>query len=158
MNLGKPSSSANTLKVAKEEPITGSVAQILNSRELVINRGEEHGVVPGMHFEVLAPEAENIRDPDTNEMLGSVDRPKVVLRIVQVQPKLSVARTFRSRRRNVGGMSAFAVFDRLFEPPRYVTEYDTLKTSERTWADLDESESFVKTGDRVRQSFKYDEE
>lgn len=38
-----------------------------------------------------------------------------------------------------------------------MTEYDTLKTTERTWENLDEEDSFVKTGDPVRQSRKYDE-
>ena len=140
------------------ELITGAVAQILNSRELVLNRGSEHGVTNGMTFEVLAPEAENIRDPETGETLGSVDRPKVAVRIVHVEPRLAVARTFRSRRRNVGGSSALGLFDKMLQPPKYVTEYDTLKTSQRTWEDLDESESFVKIGDPVRQTVKYDDE
>ena len=142
----------------KTELITGSVARILNARELVINRGTDDGVYEGMIFEVLSREGEDIRDPETNELLGSVDRPKVVVRVVQTEPKLSVARTFRSRQKNVGGTSAAYLFDRLFQPPRYVKEYDTLKTGERTWEDLDESESFVKTGDPVRQTTKYDDD
>jgi hypothetical protein len=105
----------------------------------------------GMRFEVLAPQAEAIRDPVTHEVLGSVDRPKVEVRIVQVEPKLAVARTFRTRRRNIGGMAINPVISKLFEAPQYVTQYDTLRTSEQTWEDLDESESFVKTGDPVRQ-------
>ncbi len=143
--------------MAEQEPIQGAVARILNSRELVINRGSDHGVEPRMYFEVLAREGEDIRDPETGDVLGSVERPKVVLRIVSVEPKLAVARTFRSRRRNVGGLSPSSTLGRLFEPPRYVTEYDTLKTSERTWEDLPEEKSFVKTGDPVRQTFNYDE-
>jgi len=143
--------------VPDDDLITGQVAQVLNSRELVINRGSEHGVTEGMTFEVIAPESENILDPTTNDILGSVDRPKVVVRVVQVEPKLAVARTFRSRRRNVGGTSALKLFERMYQPPRYITEYDTLKTSERTWEDLPESESFVKIGDPVRQSLKYDD-
>lgn len=39
----------------------------------------------------------------------------------------------------------------LFMPPRYVTKYETLKTTEKTWEDLEEKESFVKTGDPVVQ-------
>ena len=138
--------------------IEGKVAQILNSRELVLNKGDEHGVRAGMVFEILAPQGEDIRDPVTDEVLGSVERPKVVVRIVQVEPKLAVARTFRSRRRNVGGSDASRSWMRLFEPPKYVTEYDTLKTSERTWEDLSEEESFVKRGDPARQTHKYDDE
>jgi hypothetical protein len=147
-----------TSREGVEEPILGSVAQILNSRELVINRGTDHGVVTGMYFEVLAPEGEDVLDPDTGEVLGSVDRPKVAVRIVQVQPKLAVARTFRGRRRNIGGIGSTALFDNLFGPPEYVTEYDTFKTSERTWEDLPEEKSFVKIGDPVRQTHRYDDE
>jgi hypothetical protein len=139
------------------EPIAGKVARILNSRELVINRGTEDGVALRMVFEVLAPQGEDIRDPDTGDILGSVDRPKVVVRIVQVSERMAVARTFRSRRRNIGGVGSLRVFDNMFAPPKYVTEYDTLKTNEQTWEDLDEEDSFVKIGDPVRQTSKYDE-
>ncbi len=138
--------------------IEGQVAEILNSRDLVINRGEENGVERGMVFEILAPHGQDILDPETDEVLGSVERPKVVVKIVEVEPKLAVARTFKSRRRNVGGTDFSQQWRRIFEPPRYVTEYDTLKTSERTWEDLSEEESFVKRGDPARQTHKYDDE
>lgn len=139
--------------------IRGSVAEILNSRELVVNRGREHGVQEGMIFEVLAPQGEDITDPETGQSLGSVERPKVVVKVAQVQPRLAVARTFRSRRKNIGGRGLAGFdWDKLFAAPVYVREYDTLKTSERTWEDLDESESFVKIGDPVRQTQKYDDE
>jgi hypothetical protein len=133
-------------------PITGVVARILNSRELVINRGTDHGVDVGMYFEVLAPEGEDIKDPETGQSLGSIERPKVAVRIIEAQPLLSVARTYRSRQRNVGGMGVSGrAFSRLFEPPKYVTQYDTLKTTEQTWENLSEDESYVRSGDPVRQ-------
>lgn len=138
--------------------IEGKVAEILNSRELVLNRGEDDGVREGMIFEILAPQAQNIRDPVTDEVLGSVERPKVVVKIVLVEPRLAVARTFKARKRNVGGSDYSKAWMRLLEPPRYVTEYDTLKTSQKTWEDLSEEESFVKRGDPARQTHKYDEE
>lgn len=100
-----------------DELITGSVAKILNSRELVIKGGRAHGVVDGMVFEVLAPEGENITDPDSGELLGSVDRPKVAVRVVQVNERLAVARTFRSRRRNIGGSGAFSAFQDMLRHP-----------------------------------------
>jgi hypothetical protein len=140
------------------ELIEGQVAEVLNSRDLVINRGEEKGVEEGMVFEILAPQGQDIRDPETDEVLGSVGRPKVVVRVVEVEPKLAVARTFKSRRRNVGGTDFNQEWRRIFEAPRYVTQYDTLKTSERTWEDLSEEESFVKRGDPARQTHKYDDE
>src|SRR5262249_52570621 len=84
-------------------PIRGKVAQILNSRNLVINVGSRDGVVVGMYFDVLDPKGEDIKDPDTGEVLGSVERPKVRVQIVQVQERLSVASTYKQRQVNVGG-------------------------------------------------------
>ena len=34
-------------------------------------------------------------------------------------------------------------------PPKYVNRPETLKTEEKTWEDLDETKSYVKTGDPV---------
>jgi hypothetical protein len=136
------------------EPIVGVVAKVLTARELVINRGSKHGVKVGMKFDVLDPKGENISDPETGETLGSIDRPKVAVEVTRVEEQLAVARTFHSRRVNVGGtggLAGLSALARQFEPPRYVTRYETLKTEESTWEDLDESESFVKTGDPVRE-------
>jgi hypothetical protein len=39
----------------------------------------------------------------------------------------------------------------LFLPPKMVTKCETLKTTETTWEDLKEADSYVKTGDPVVQ-------
>lgn len=137
-------------------PIRGKVARILDSRNLAINVGSTDGVVVGMYFDVLDPKGEDIKDPDTDEVLGSVERPKVRVQVVKVQERLSVASTYKKREVNVGGRGAglpglSGGFAELFMPPKYVTKYETLKTTERTWEDLDESESYVKIGDPVVQ-------
>jgi hypothetical protein len=135
-------------------PIRGKVARILNSRELAINVGTNDGVVTGMYFDVLDPKGEDITDPDTGEILGSIDRPKVRVQVVKVHERLSVASTYKKQEMNVGGrgtgLNVGGLAD-LFMPPKYVTKYETLKTTEKTWEDLDEKESFVKTGDPVVQ-------
>lgn len=135
------------------EPIRGKVAQALNSREIAINVGSAGGVVVGMYFDVLEPE--KIRDPDTREVLGSIDRPKVRVRVTHVQERLSVATTYRKDRVNIGGVSTswpdLGNFSRALLPPKWITEYETLKTEERTWVDLDEEESYVNSGDLVIQ-------
>lgn len=136
------------------EPIRGKVARILNSRELAINVGNINGVVVGMYFDVLDPKGEDITDPDTGEVLGSIDRPKVRVQVTKVHERLSVASTFKKHQVNVGGSAS--VFDigglsELFMPPKYVTKYETLKTTEKTWENIDEQESYVKTGDPVVQ-------
>jgi len=134
-------------------PIRGKVAQILNSRELVINVGERNGVVAGMYFDILDPKGEDVKDPDTEEVLGSVARPKVRVKITKVQERLSIATTFRKEKINIGGQGLDIEFGftRFLMPPKWVTKYETLKTSEATWEDLDEEKSYVKTGDPVIQ-------
>src|SRR3712207_6707077 len=53
--------------------LEGKVAKILGNNEVVINRGRNEGVRPGMIFEVFAPEGEEVWDPDTGETLGTVE-------------------------------------------------------------------------------------
>ncbi len=135
------------------QPIRGKVARILNSRELALNIGSMDGLQVGMRFDVLDVKGEDIRDPDSHEVLGSLQRPKVRVEITRVEPRLAVASTFRSTKVNVGGVGNPGVWgiQKLFEQPRWVTRYETLKTNESTWEDLDEEHSFVKTGDPVVQ-------
>ena len=139
------------------EPIRGKVAQVLNSREIVINRGTANGVVEGMCFDVVDPKGTDIRDPDTNDVLGSIDRPKVRVRVIKVRDRLSLAAT-QEKRVNVGGQLGIGDFSRLLMPPQWVTKYETLKTEEKTWEDLAEGESYVEIGDPVVQITEESEE
>lgn len=141
-----------------EERIVGQVARVLNSREIAINRGSQHGVQTGMRFAVLARDEEEIEDPETGEVLGTVKRPKVKVEVVRVEDRFSVARTYEARRVNVGGTGALTGFARLFEPPKWETRFRTLRTDEATWEDLEEWQSFVKTGDSVEQLKTPDED
>lgn len=137
------------------ELIRSKVARVLNSREIVIAAGAEQGVFVGMYFDVLDPKGEEIRDPDTGEILGSIDRPKVRVKVTQVQERLSLATTFKKEKINVGGtgpgVESIGLLSRALMPPKYVTKYQTLKTDEKTWEDLDEEQSYVKSGDPVIQ-------
>ena len=131
-----------------DDPIRGKVAKILNAREVAINLGSEQGVRPGMYFDVVARH-EDIVDPDTNESLGTVERPKIRVKITWVQEKLSLASTYRSREVNVGRMP-LGEFSRALMPPKWVKKYEAL-TTEETGEALDEEESLVKVGDTVVQ-------
>ena len=73
------------------EPIRGKVARVLNGQEIVINAGIVDGVTVGMDFNVMDTNGEDIRDPDTDEVLGSIERPKVKVRVIHAQEKLAVA-------------------------------------------------------------------
>src|ERR1051325_2006161 len=79
------------------EPITGRVAQILNARELVINIGADAGVTKGMKFAVMSKAATEIRDPDTGEVLDTIDREKVRVRAIEVRPRITICRTYLVR-------------------------------------------------------------
>jgi hypothetical protein len=129
------------------ERIEALVAEILNQREVVLNRGLQDGVTIGMRFAILNSKGANIVDPETGEALGSVEVDKAMVKVVRVNQRLSVARTFRT----VGGTQSvleMAMGLRAGSPARP----ENLKTGDRTYVEeLDESESFVKKGDTAVQ-------
>lgn len=130
--------------------IEGKVAAILNTRELVINKGETSGVKPDMFFGVLETK-EGIRDPDTGEIIGSVESIKIRVKVVDVQPKLSVCRTYETYQINTGGTGPSWLLGALGPPPRLITKVKTLNVSDAPFDELEEKGSFVRIGDRVRQ-------
>ena len=137
-----------------KQPIRGKVAKVLNTRELVIKVGEKKGVEGGMKFVILDPKGADIKDPDTGEVLGSIERPKINIEVTLVKDNLSVASTYKKKKVNIGGTGiAFSAItlglSKSLMPPEWIDKHETLKTDEQTWEDLDESESFVKTGDPV---------
>ena len=102
------------------QPIRGKVAQVLNNREIAINLGTAKGVTIGMHFDVVDANGQNIKDPDTGEVLGSIEHSKARVKITRVQEKLSVATTYRSEKVNVGGTRpaiTLGPFARALMPP-----------------------------------------
>ncbi|MDA0564606.1 hypothetical protein LG943_09730 [Streptomonospora sp. S1-112] len=131
------------------ERIEGQVAKVLNLREIVINRGSNHGVHAGMKFAVLNRHGADIIDPETGEELDSIEIEKTVVKIVRLMPRSSVGRTFRTYR-TAGGPLHFTGLSDLANPP--ITKVETLKTDESTYKEeVDESETYVKTGDPVVQ-------
>lgn len=133
------------------EPIRGSVAQILNHRELVINRGSGHGVKSGMKFAVLNRRGAEIVDPDSGEALGSVDVAKVLVEAVRVSERLSVCRTYRERQTT-------SFFDVFGAKPGTTPKIETLRAADHTYQEeLSEEESVVKIGDPFVQLEKGDE-
>ena len=130
------------------KPIRGRIAQILNSREVALNVGSNKGVEIGMMFDIVTPGGHEITDPDTGEILGSLDKPKVRVRVVSVQDKLSVATTYRKMRENIGGAGSFIeAYSRMLAPPKWVAEYETLKTDDSAWQGLSDEDSYISRGD-----------
>ena len=133
------------------EAIRGKIARVLNSREVALNIGSANGVSVGMYFDVMDPTGEDITDPDTEEVLGSIERSRVRVKVTHVQERLSIASTYKTKRINVGGHGIDPKFTRFLMPPEWITKYETLKTKEKTWEDIDEEESYVRAGDPVIQ-------
>ena len=138
------------------EPIRGKIAKVLNSREVAVNIGHEHGVKSGMVFDILSSIGDQIRDPDTGDVLGLVEQPKARVKIKRAYEKFAVAITYRSRDVNVGGGGlSLNLWGKLFEPPKWETRYETLKSNggfEAASEELDEKGSYVSIGDPVVQA------
>jgi len=136
---------------SKTSKIEGRVAQILNARELVINRGSQHGVSKGMKFSVLSEAPMEIRDPGTNELLDEIDREKVRVIASEVRDRVTICRTFRTTTTGRKGLSSIALsFEALYgmQPEREVVETLRVQDSQLP-PPLKPEESYVKLNDRV---------
>ena len=72
--------------------------------------------------------------------------------MARVEPRLSVARTFKKRRRNVGGSGVLGIssMGNLFEPPKWIDEWETMRTEQKPESqEMSQSDSYVKRGDPV---------
>lgn len=120
--------------------IEAKVARVLNNTDLALNKGEQDGVEVGMKFAVLSDVGEEILDPDTNEVLDSIQVAKTVVKIVHVTPRSSVGRTFRSRTTS-GLIPSFT---------ERVTRTETLASDEsRAQQELDPRKAKVSVGDKA---------
>lgn len=76
------------------QTVTGQVALIEDDYTLVINRGAEAGVVPGMIFAVYGGAPRVVTDPESGRELGRVDQEKLRVRVFDVHPLFARAHTF----------------------------------------------------------------
>jgi len=142
------------------EQLTGKVATIINQRELAINIGAQSGVTPGMRFAVMSATPAQVKDPDTQEVIGEIDRVKVRVQAVEVHPKIAVCRTYEKR--IIGGSALFDILSgsttfglppgstTFGQPRREVPVTLSIKDADVV-PPLSEGESYVLVGDRVVQ-------
>jgi hypothetical protein len=128
-----------------KKKIYGKVSRVLNTRELVLNIGQEHGVEIDMLFDIFPKSRDDITDPDTDEALGSIYRPKVRVRVTNVEQRFSISRTYQTK----GG--SFSPWASLANSALRAQRYETLKQSDAKFEDLDEADSYVKRGDPAEQ-------
>lgn len=77
--------------------ISAKVAKVLSDNELVINKGEADGVETGMIFTIKDDRLDDIVDPDTGEDLGSIDRPKISIRIMRTGKRAALGRRYEDQ-------------------------------------------------------------
>ena len=149
----------STASESNKGKLLGRVASILNANELVINIGVDKGVVRGMKFAVMAESPVSILDPETGEVLDTIDREKVRVEAVEVRQKVSICRTFRKREIPAGSLYGGPLARELlgggllagaFDPPQVIEE--NLKVQDVSLPPpLSSEESYVKINDRVIQ-------
>lgn len=121
-----------------DELVRAKVARVVNSTDLALNRGTEAGVEVGMRFAILSDAGADIKDPETGEILDSVEIAKTVVKVINVTPRVSIARTFRKM--ESFGIGSILAGDR--------TRSETLNSDESTvQQELDPSKAKVKVGD-----------
>lgn len=124
--------------------VRGKVAGILSKRELILNLGEADGIRVGMKFVILNSQGMDVRDPDTGAVLGAVEVPKTVVKVVRIGgAHLAVARTFRKIAGTPGPLGTMSNFSGT--PAR--TETLDIASGSSLKAELSEEESYIKVGD-----------
>lgn len=122
------------------EEIRAQVARVVNSTDLALNKGSDAGVEVGMKFAILSNAGADIKDPVTGEVLGSVDIAKTVVKIIIVEPRVSIGRTFRK-------MQSYGISQILTGG---TARAETLNSDESTvQQELDPSKAKVKYGDEA---------
>ena len=129
--------------------LEGRVATIVSVREVAINLGATDGVEPGMIFAILAGMPLAVRDPNTGEPLGQIDREKVRVKATEVFDRFSICRTYE-----LYEALKFPDLASVLPSLAGTRPVRTLKIEdfeEELPPPLSEEESYVKVGDRVRQ-------
>lgn len=128
--------------------LQGKVAKILNERDVVINIGRVQGVKKGMKFAILAPTPEEISDPETGELLDTVDRTKALIQVTEVRERITICSTYKTSKISSGIFSAFYSLSRHHDPLQETP--DGLEDFSLP-ALLSSEESYIKRGDQVKQ-------
>lgn len=116
------------------------IAKIVTEYRVVINRGHKDGVENGMRFVIFDP-GEEILDPKTGESLGNLEIVKAKVEVINVQEKMSTAKTYEYTSGPSGIAAAFVNIERgpLKKLPLDEEALKQVKTTS------------VKVGDLVRQ-------
>lgn len=95
--LGEATASVISRAVAKattsiaSRPWTPRIAAVQDDQTLILNGGRDRGIIAGARFHVLG-EGRPIRDPETGDLLGTLDQPVLAtLRVIRVADRYCIA-------------------------------------------------------------------
>lgn len=66
------------------------VIKIISDKQIVLNAGTDKGVNEGDIFQIIDKVGDQVFDPDSGELLGSLDLPKAILRVELVYPRMCI--------------------------------------------------------------------
>jgi hypothetical protein len=69
--------------------IEGKVIKIIDTYKLAINKGKKDGIKENDRF-IILEKGEELLDPDTNESLGYLEIPKLKMKVIHIQEKISI--------------------------------------------------------------------
>ncbi|MGO9584600.1 MAG: hypothetical protein ACLP2Y_00105 [Limisphaerales bacterium] len=132
------------------------VVKILSETEIVLGAGSENGIEEGTEF-LIYEDGDEILDPETNKSLGILEIVKGYVTVINVQPKVSIAKTHTrtiTKKRFVQVPSMVSVFAGLYggggirEEQFEVEKVEKLKV-EKPDSDY-ENRLIVRVGDKAR--------
>lgn len=136
-----------------QQAIEGHVVVVLDSRELVIDKGSRDGVTVGMRFAVL--DQVGVDTPNGGSI--TIDYPKTIVKIVRLQgDELSVGRTFRTipgrkGRKPIDILALGSMKPYLEGTPDIPPRTETINTGGENTA-LKGRDTVVRAGDIARQT------
>jgi hypothetical protein len=98
--------------------ITGVVALVEDEYTLVINRGADAGVAPGMVFAVFSGNGRVITDPESGRELGRLSEEKLRVKVVDVHELFARAETYSPEAQRPAGRP-MADYLRTLETPLF---------------------------------------
>jgi hypothetical protein len=123
--------------------LKGKIIKILDNTRVIVDLGFEDGIKQSMKFFVYS-EGEEIKNPETNEVLGKIELVKHRLKVVHIQETFSIMASDQYRT----ARSFFSTFSLLMGDEGDIEQvpFKLEKTVETKSEDL-----IIRVGDLVRQ-------
>ncbi|MCK9376482.1 MAG: hypothetical protein M0P73_10045 [Syntrophobacterales bacterium] len=99
------------LNISDHNIYLATVVKIIDSRKLVINRGERDGIKYGQRFIIYHVEEEPIIDPITNESLGHLEIVKGTGKVFHIQERISIIESDMHKTNLIGFPIDYLSFD-----------------------------------------------